>query len=289
MSRVELEKARALGFCFGVRRAIRIIESAAREHRGIATLGPIVHNRLVVSKLAGMGVSVANDLDQVRGGIVAIASHGVSPDLLSQIQARQLHIIDTTCPIVRSAQKAAKKLARDGFGVVIFGEATHPEVNGLLGWAGDRAMATMDGGELAGFNLPSRLGILSQTTQSLSQFSEFTYRVMNVVFPHVRELRIINTLCQETQKRQEAALELARKSDLMIVVGGYNSANTKRLAEACSPLIETHLIETADEIDERWLSAKRHVGITAGASTPDEAIEEALSRLESYATGDQNV
>lgn len=286
MAKLEIETARELGFCFGVRRAIQMIETAAKEHERIVTLGPIVHNRLVVTRLAEMGVNVVNEVDQLRDGIIAIASHGVSPELLSQIQARQLHVIDTTCPIVRSAQKAAKKLAEAGFGVVIFGEATHPEVKGLLGWAGNNAVATLDGERIATSGLPRRLGILSQTTQSRSQFAEFTNKVISVVFPYVQELRIINTLCQETQKRQEAALELAEKSELMVVVGGRNSANTQRLAEVCSPIVETHLIETAAEIEKGWLSGKQHIGVTAGASTPDEAIDEVVLKLKSLVSGD---
>ncbi len=285
MAKAEVKKARELGFCFGVRRAIKIIETAAKEHQGIVTLGPIVHNRLVVAKLAEMGVNVVSDLDQIQGGIVAIASHGVSPELLSQIQAHRLSVIDTTCPIVRSAQKAAHKLAEAGFGVVIFGEATHPEVKGLLGWAGDKAVATLDGERIANSRLPRRLGILSQTTQSVSQFAEFTHKVIIGVCLYVRELRILNTLCLETQKRQEAALELAGESELMIVVGGRNSANTQRLAEVCSSSVETHSIETAAEIEEGWLSRKQYIGVTAGASTPDEAIEEVILKLESLTSG----
>jgi len=285
MAKLEVRKARELGFCFGVRRAIKLIEVAAKEHQRIATLGPIVHNQLVVARLAQMGVRVVNELDQLRDGIIAIASHGVPPELLSQIQLRQLGVIDTTCPTVRSAQKAAKKLAEAGFGVVIFGEATHPEVKGLLGWAGNKSVATMDGEEIAGFNLPRRLGILSQTTQSRSQFTAFTNRVILAFAPYAQELRIINTLCQETQKRQEAALELAEESEVVMVVGGRNSANTQRLAELCSPIVETHLIESADEIEQAWIARRQHVGVTAGASTPDEAIEEVILKLESLASG----
>jgi len=286
MAKVKVEKARALGSCFGVRRAIKIIEKAAKEHQEIATLGPIVHNRLVVAKLTDIGVKVINELDQVQDRVIAITSHGAPPQLLSQIQARKLRVIDTTCPIVRSAQKAAKKLAQAGLCVIIFGEATHPEVKGLLGWAGNNAVATMDGGEVAKLKLPRRLGIVSQTTQSHPKFVEFTNELISAVFPNVQELRIINTLCQETRKRQEAALELAGKSDLMIVVGGHNSANTQRLAEVCSPIVETHLIETAAEIEKNWLSGKQHIGVTAGASTPDEAIEEVVLKLKSLASGD---
>lgn len=275
----EIEKARELGFCFGVRRAIKIIEKAAREHTGIATLGPIVHNRLVVARLNDMGISVVNNLGQLQGKAIAISSHGASPQLLSQIQERQLHTIDTTCPTVRSAQRAVKRLAESGFGIVIFGESAHPEVKGLLGWADNKAIATLNGAELANLTLPRRLGILSQTTQGRPQFAEFVRNVINAVFPGVKEIRIVNTLCEETQKRQAAALELARRSDVMLVVGGRNSANTQRLAEICSPIVITHLIETAAEIEKSWLSGKKHIGVTAGTSTPDEAIDEVVARL----------
>ena len=286
MAKVEVKKAREFGLCFGVRRAIKIIEKATKEHQEIATLGPIVHNRLVVAKLAEMGIKVINELDQVQDRVIAISSHGAPPLLLSQIQARELRVIDTTCPIVRSAQKAAKKLAQAGLRVIIFGETTHPEVKGLLGWAGNNAIATLTGEKVARLKLPRRFGIISQTTQSHAKFVEFINEVIRVVFPNVQEVHIINTLCQETQKRQEAAVELAGKSDLMIVVGGHNSANTKRLAEVCSPIVETHLIETAAEIQMGWLSGKQNIGVTAGASTPDEAIEEVVRKLESPASND---
>jgi len=283
MSRIEVKKARELGSCFGVRRAIKIIDKAAGEYPQISTLGPIVHNRLVVTKLSEAGVKVVNDLNRIEGGVLAIASHGAPPQLLSQIQARKFKVIDTTCPIVRSAQKAAKELADAGFRVIIFGEATHPEVKGLLGWAGNNAVATMNGAEVAGLGLMPKLGIIAQTTQSQSSFIEFCKDVINAVFPAGQEIRIVNTLCQETQKRQQAAVELAGKSDLMIVVGGHNSANTQRLAEVCAPLVETHLIETATEIKKDWLEGKQHIGVTAGASTPDEAIAEVVLKLESLA------
>lgn len=283
MAKVKVKKAREHGSCFGVRRAIKIIDRAVKEYAEISTLGPIVHNRLVVTKLSETGVKVVHDLDQVQDGVIAIASHGAPPQLLSQIQDRKIHVIDTTCPIVRSAQKAAKKLADADFRVIIFGEATHPEVKGLLGWAGNNAVATMNGAEVADLELSPRLGIIAQTTQSQSSFIGFCNDVIKAVFPASQEIRIVNTLCQETQKRQQAAVELAEKSDLMIVVGGHNSANTQRLAEVCAPLVETHLIETAAEIKKDWLAGKQNIGVTAGASTPYEAIEEVVLKLESLA------
>jgi 4-hydroxy-3-methylbut-2-enyl diphosphate reductase len=195
-----------------------------------------------------------------------------------------LKIIDTTCANVRHAQKAAQALSRDGFKVIIFGEAAHPEVKGLLGWAG-AALATLYASDVPGSGFSGKLGILSQTTQGQTSFEQFIEDVIGLSLPGLEELRIVNTLCNETRKRQEAALNLAQRSDLILVVGGLNSANTKHLAEICSPIVLTYHIEQAGEIKSEWLNGKQHIGITAGASTPDEAIEEVISRLEELAPG----
>jgi 4-hydroxy-3-methylbut-2-en-1-yl diphosphate reductase len=278
---MKIEKARELGFCFGVRRALRIIEGAAEGDIKIVTLGPIVHNKTVVARLKSLGVGVVDNIDELNGGVIAVSSHGVSPATYEKIQLRDSKIIDTTCPIVRSAQKAAQRLAKAGFGVIIFGEANHPEVRGLLGWAGEKAIASMNVESIVAGTMPKRIGILAQTTQSRGEFTGFVNGLVEKLLPHVQEIRVINTLCQETQKRQSAAEELAETSGLMIVIGGHNSANTRRLAEVCSPIVETHHIENADEIDARWLQGKNKIGITAGASTPDEAIEQVIRRIRS--------
>jgi len=275
---MKIQKATELGFCFGVRRALSIIEGEAGG-AGIVTLGPIVHNKTVVARLKGLGVGVVDDIDSLEGGVIAISSHGVSPEIIDTINARGVEMIDTTCPIVRSAQKAARRLANAGFGIIIFGEASHPEVRGLMGWAGRNAMASMDAEAIPVDSLPKRIGIMAQTTQSRGEFTAFVNRLSERLLLHSQEIRVINTLCQETQKRQLAAVELAATSDLMIVVGGHNSANTRRLAEVCQHIVETYHIENASEIDAEWLKGKRSVGITAGASTPDEAIEQVMRRI----------
>lgn len=285
MAKVTVEKARELGFCFGVRRAVRIIEDAAKKHGHILSIGPVVHNRAVVDRLASLGIEVVESIDVPDGAVVAIPSHGVPPVVLMELQSRGLKVIDATCPTVRRAQRAARRLADSGFGVVIFGDAGHPEVKGLLGWAGDKAVATMDARMAAEANLGSRLGIIAQTTQSLVKFSEFVALLLGITGPQVKEVRIINTLCHKTRQRQDAALELARRSDLMIVVGGRNSANTRRLAEVCSPVVETRLIETADELESGWFEGKRHIGITAGASTPESTVDEVVARLQEMTEG----
>jgi len=281
---MKIQKATELGFCFGVRRALSIIEGEAGG-AGIVTLGPIVHNKTVVARLKGLGVGVVDDIDSLEGGVIAISSHGVSPEIIDTINARGVEMIDTTCPIVRSAQKAARRLANAGFGIIIFGEASHPEVRGLMGWAGRNAMASMDAEAIPVDSLPKRIGIMAQTTQSRGEFTAFVNRLSERLLLHSQEIRVINTLCQETQKRQLAAVELAATSDLMIVVGGHNSANTRRLAEVCQHIVETYHIENASEIDAEWLKGKRSVGITAGASTPDEAIEQVMRRIKELEPG----
>jgi (E)-4-hydroxy-3-methyl-but-2-enyl pyrophosphate reductase len=282
MKNMKIEKAEKLGLCFGVRRAIKLLKEAANKYGEIETLGPVAHNRLLVEALANLGVKPISHLDQAQGRILAITTHGTGPAILSEIKARHIRIIDTTCPIVRKAQNAAKELAETGFNVIIFGDAKHSEVKGLLGWTGDKGIAALNMRQIdsPGKSL-SRLGIISQTTQTKSAFIEFVGQLVGMLGPKIEEIRLVNTLCKVTQGQQEAVIKLASKSQLMIVIGGSNSANARHLVEICSPLVETHLVETADEVDTSWLVGKHNIGITAGASTPDEAVEELIAKLKS--------
>ncbi len=275
-----IERASEMGFCFGVRRAINMLKRAAAKHDRVETLGPIVHNEQVVKRLAADGVRAVSSLDELEGGVVAITSHGVSPAVLEEIKSRGLQAIDTTCPFVRKAQTTARKLADAGFFVLIFGEADHSEVQGVLGWAGGRGIAALDEASIELSRLPRRVGILSQTTQSPSRFAHFVKRFIDLGLGKIEELRVIDTICDATRKRQGAALDLAKRVNLMIVVGGRDSANTRRLAEVCSTAVETHHIEETSEIEASWLEGRDRIGVTAGASTPDEIAEEVIQRLE---------
>jgi len=279
---MKIEKAEKLGLCFGVRRAIKLLKEAVDKYGEIETLGPLAHNRLLVEALADVGVKPIKHLDGVLGRFLAITTHGVSPLVLSEIMARHIHIIDTTCPIVRKAQDTARELAEAGFEVIIFGEAQHSEVKGLLGCTGQKGIAALNMKQIDSWGKsPSRLGIISQTTQTRTAFIEFVGQLVDMVGPEIKEMRLVNTLCQVTQAQQEAAMRLARRSQIMVVIGSSNSANARHLVEICSSLAETHLVETADEVDESWFAGKHHVGITAGASTPDEAVEELIAKLRS--------
>lgn len=275
---MRIEKASKMGFCTGVRRAISILERTARQVGPLETLGPVVHNQQVIDGLALTGIRVAESLDQVQGKLVAISSHGVSPELLEEMERRGLKAIDTTCPFVRRAQVAARRLAEAGFFVIVFGEGSHPEVQGVLGWTRGKGVATLD---LPRFDtLPRRIGILSQTTQSFAGFARFVAEFVESGLAPLSELRVLNTVCDATRKRQQAALELASRADVMFVVGGRSSANTRRLAEICASTgVDTHQIETSAEIDPSWLRNRCRVGVTAGASTPDYAIDEVVTKL----------
>jgi len=276
---VEIEKASEMGFCFGVRRAIKLIEKAARESGPLETLGDIVHNRQVVDSLAVKGIKAVPALDDVTSGTVGIASHGVRPEVIEQAKSRGLQVVDATCPFVRKAQVAAQRLGKAGFWVLVFGDAAHPEVESVLGWAGEKSSASLY--IPSSDTLPRRLGILCQTTQVSRRFAEFVAGIISDASGKTLELRIFNTICDATRKHQVAALRLAARVDLMVVVGGRNSANTNRLAKICSEVgVATYHIETAGEILPSWLKGCNRVGVTAGASTPDEVITEVIRTLE---------
>lgn len=279
---MKVEKAEKIGFCFGVKRAVDVLEKVARERGGIETLGAVVHNQQVLDRLASIGVKVARNLNEVKGSVLATSSHGISPQTEREIKARGLEIISTTCPFVNRAQVAARRLAEADFFVVIYGEADHPEVKGIMGWTKGNGIATLDAGFIRKLDhVPRRIGILSQTTQIPAKFMEFVRSVMELSFARDSEMRVIDTICHDIRERQAAAIKLAKRVDLMLVVGGHSSANTNRLAELCSQVVETHLIETAAEIKESWLKGKKHVGITAGASTAEQDVDEVFARLKS--------
>jgi 4-hydroxy-3-methylbut-2-enyl diphosphate reductase len=276
-----IERAARTGFCVGVRRAIDMLEKVAKDRSGVETLGAVVHNEQVLQKLAEIGVSVVENVDDIKGDVVVTSSHGVSPELEESIKARNIDVVSTICSSVRRAQVAAKKLADAGFFVVIFGNGNHPEVKGILGWAKGKGLATLDEKAVAELDpMPRRIGILSQTTQVPEHFTEFVKNIIDIALRKDTEIRIIDTICHDSQERQTAALELAQRADLMLVVGGRSSANTNRLAELCSAITETHLIETADEIKAAWLKGKDLIGVTAGASTAEWTVDEVMKRLE---------
>ena len=275
-----IEKAARTGFCFGVKRAVKTLEKVARERGGVETLGAVVHNQQVLHKLSEIGVKVVNNVEDIQGDTVVTSSHGVSPELEEKIRARHNEVISTTCANVRRAQSAAARLARSGFYVIVYGDADHPEVKGILGWAKGEGIATTDVKTVAALKpLPHRLGILSQTTQVPAHFRDFVKKIIDLALTKNSEIRVIDTICHDLRERQADALELAHRADLMLVVGGRSSANTNRLAGLCSQVTGTHLIETAADIKPSWLRGKKHIGVTSGASTAEDTVDEVMKRL----------
>ncbi|MBI2869609.1 MAG: 4-hydroxy-3-methylbut-2-enyl diphosphate reductase [Chloroflexi bacterium] len=276
---VRIEKATKTGFCFGVSRAIARLEKVAQERGGIETLGAVVHNEQVVKRLEKIGVRVAASLDDVKGRVVATSTHGIGPQLEQAILARDTGIISTTCPFVRRAQMAARRLSEAGFFVVVYGSADHPEVRGILGWAKAGGLATLDAASLESLPARRRLGILAQTTQVPDSFIAFAGKVLASAYGKDSEIRVLDTICHDIRERQAAALELAGRVDIMLVVGGRSSANTHRLVELCSSITEARLVQTAGEIEPEWVRGKTSVGVTAGASTAEDTVDEVVARL----------
>lgn len=274
-----VEKAAGIGFCFGVKRCISILEKAAQEHGLVESLGAPVHNQQVLDRLAHRGVHIASTVDEIQGNIAAISAHGVGPLVEAALRARFGEVLDTTCPFVHRAHIAARRLANAGFFVIVYGETDHPEVKGILGWANGHGVATLEYDFALTHQLPRRLGILSQTTSIQSHFAEFTKKVIDSAIVRDAEIRIIDTICHDFRERQEAALNLARKVDIMLVNGSHTSANTKHLVELCATATTTHLVETAGEIQPQWFQNCCRVGVTSGASTPEETINEVIAKL----------
>lgn len=275
---LQIKTATSLGFCFGVRRAIEMVESAAVAGP-IDSLGAIVHNPVVTERLADQGVGVVRGFGQTSAGRVAITAHGAGPDVYAKASGDGLELIDTTCPIVAKAQRAARRLVNAGFKVIIYGDEQHPEVRGVLAWTRGRGVVLAHASDPV--EIPRRkVALLSQTTKSQQMFSEFVAEFLSLHIDRVNEVRIINTTCPETEDRYAAARRLADEVEAMIVVGGSSSANTAKLAATCRAAgVETHQIEREDEIDPMWLRDKGVVGVTAGASTPDESVSAVVRRL----------
>jgi 4-hydroxy-3-methylbut-2-enyl diphosphate reductase len=268
--------ARTAGFCFGVRRAVNIaFRASGKKHKGVYTLGPIIHNPQVVEQLKEKGIIPINDIKGKKDiRALIIRTHGIPRNLSEEISSIGCEIIDATCPFVKKAQYYAKLLREEGYQVVILGERKHPEVKGLLSYASDDAIVVDGNRPLP--RLKNKVGIVVQTTQPLDALK----RVLSLAVGHAKEIKVYNTICNSTALRLKETEDMARKVDAMVVVGGKNSANTTQLANLCRSLgVATYHIETLFEIQDVWFRDAKRVGITAGASTPGWIIKEVEQRI----------
>jgi 4-hydroxy-3-methylbut-2-enyl diphosphate reductase len=269
---VKLIVAKSAGVCFGVKRAMDIAREAAKKYpKDLYTLGPLIHNPQAVEFLDKLGVKVKNRIEHIPRGTVIFRSHGVSLRDLMKAREKRLRIIDATCPIVKRAQLYAKYLHRHGYDLLIVGDAQHPEVEAIRSYIPEGVDVVEDVGAAQGLGPWEKLGMIAQTTQSFGLFKE----VVAVCLERAKELRVFNTICHATTIRQMEAVEIAKKVDCMIVIGGYNSGNTQRLAAICRDIQpHTYHVETAQELHPRWLVGREKIGLTAGASTPSWIIKE---------------
>src|SRR4051794_32327468 len=266
------KRATTLGFCGGGRRAIKIVAAEAdRRGETIYSLGQTVHNPQVVKQLAAQGVTEVNQLGDVAGGVVSITAHGAAPWVADEIREKGFDLIDATCPLVTDVREAVARLKDEGFWVVVYGDPGHNEVKGIIGWAGDKATVVSPDIAPAEWTPPfavktnTKIGIVSQTTQDVQSFSQFVSVLSARFVGRIRELRVLNTICQPTVLRQDAALRLSESVDVVVIVGGRRSANTRRLWELCLASGEpAYWIESPEELRPEWFHSDQTVGLTAG-------------------------
>ncbi len=273
---MEILLAKSAGFCFGVKRATQMAFDAADKHQSLQSLGPLIHSPQMVKKLEERGIHVCKQVEEIDSEAVVVRSHGVTAEELNVLKDCGKTIVDATCPFVTRAQENAAELSEEGYLLVLVGEAHHPEVQGIVSYASGEVIVVATPQEAQEIPKSRKIGIIAQTTQSIENFRV----IVGVCLEKTRQLKIYNTICDATSVRQEEAVSIAEKVELMLVVGGYNSANTTRLAELCREQETlTYHIETADEIDSAWFESIKRVGITAGASTPQFLIDEIVAKV----------
>lgn len=273
---MEIKVAQPSGFCFGVKRSIDMVEKAIQEgKKNIQIFGPIVHNPQQIAELEKKGVKMINSIDEIQPGTLFIRAHGISPKVREELMKKGvMEIIDATCPFVKVEQDYAKKLAEEGYQVIIIGEKNHPEALGAQGYAeGSIIIGSVE--EARSLKEVPKIGAVVQTTLEPEEVA----KIVAELYHKAKEVRVYNTICQSTKMRQPAAKQLAQEVDVMIIVGGKNSGNTRRLAEVSSRIKTTYHIETAAELKKEWFNGVKKVGISAGASTPEFIINEVVEAL----------
>lgn len=289
--------ADTLGYCWGVRRAVDIITEASSPSAPIAPIGDVIHNPQVVERLRSRGVVGAESVDEAAGrGVrrVAITAHGMGPHLALQAAERNLELIDTTCPLVIKVQRLAQKLVRQGYFIVVYGDDYHPEVKSVIAWANtSKAVAAKKIAQLPWnaargetgdgvITPPRKVALVSQTTKNIDELMAFAGQLQAMVTPNGGEFRLCNTICEPTTERQNALRRMVGEVDLVLAIGGRKSSNTARLADVGNQLgVTSYHIERPEDIQDEWLAAvgTGNVGVTAGASTPDDVIEEVVAYL----------
>lgn len=280
---MEVTLAKTAGFCFGVKRAVdQVYEQASQEGQSVYTYGPIIHNDQVVHDLEQRGVRVLHgleDLEQIQEGTVIIRSHGVGREVQEKIKSKGLRVVDATCPFVKKIHRIVEEQSKDGVYIIIVGNDNHPEVEGIKGWCRGPVSVVEKPSDLE--KIPDLTGrkvcVVSQTTFNYNKFKDLVEKFSKKRY----DSSVLNTICNATEERQTEARQIAGRVDAMIVIGGKHSSNTQKLYEICKKECKnTYFIETLVDLDSKPFQSFRHVGITAGASTPNKIIEEVQKRCQ---------
>ncbi len=272
---MKIELAESYGFCFGVKRAIKIAE----EHKNSATYGPLIHNSLEIKRLdENFNVGLVEDFQEFKPGDTAIVrTHGIPKNELEELNKTGVEVVDATCPYVTKPQQICEEMSKGGYDIVIFGDEKHPEIKGVKSYAVNGANVVTSVEELEDLKLGEHVALVAQTTRKVEEY----VAIASYLIPRHKEVRVFNTICNATFENQEAARKLAKRADIMIVIGGKNSSNTKQLfsiaKEGCE---DSYHIENEEELECSWFKDKKLCGITAGASTPDWVIQNVVNKIE---------
>ncbi len=272
---MKIELAENYGFCFGVKRAIKIAE----EHQNAATYGPLIHNSKEIARLdKDFNVGLVDDFQSFKKGDKAIVrTHGIVKSELAQLKENGVNVVDATCPYVTKPQEIAQEMSEAGYDVLIFGDEAHPEIKGVKSYATHGAHVVTNVTDLLNLKLREKIALIAQTTRKVEDYME----VANYLIPRHKEVRVFNTICNATFENQEAIAKLAKKADVMIIIGGKNSSNTKQLASIAHDFCEnSHHIEDENDLQSAWFVDKKLCGVSAGASTPDWIIEKVTKAIE---------
>lgn len=271
----EVELAKTAGFCFGVKRAVEMVYEEANNGQNVCTYGPIIHNEEVVADLEKKGVRVIDNPEEAENGTVIIRSHGVSEKISETFKEDRIHVVDATCPFVKKIHKIVKEKSAEGRTIIVIGNPNHPEVEGIVGWSESGAVVIEDEKQAEDFYADEneKLCIVAQTTFNYKKFKE----LVEIISKKGYDILAVNTICNATEERQTEARELSSRVDAMIVIGGKTSSNSQKLYEICKNQCEnTYFIQTVKDLPLDKLENFQSLGITAGASTPNNIIQEVL-------------
>jgi 4-hydroxy-3-methylbut-2-enyl diphosphate reductase len=272
---MKIQLAESYGFCFGVKRAIKIAE----ENKNSATYGPLIHNANEIDRLKNdFNVALSENINTFKAGDIAvIRTHGIPKQELSLLKSRAVNVVDATCPYVTKPQQICEEMSAQGYDIVIFGDEAHPEIKGVKSYADEHVFVVNSADEVDLLRLREKVAVVAQTTRKIEEYQEIVGKLMAT---H-KEVRVFNTICNATFDNQDAVRKLSQEADVMIIIGGKNSSNTKQLHSIAKDYCtDSYHIESQDDLQESWFKDKNFCGISAGASTPDWIIDDVIKRIQ---------